>query len=219
MAKTLKELFDLLATLDGGAEFTALVNSQLNEVRTEAAGWRTKYSNLAENLGVKGNADQDAALEGIKATLAALTAGGQKPDQVGAQLQSLAEQVKTLTEKAAAEETKAKSEHDRRISEAKFNQALAALSKHQAANPQELAKILINNISAKEDDTIIYKNGEQELDVESGAAAWLEQNPWAKLNTQNAGAGSQGGKSGTLDLENMSVEDYAKYYADRESKK
>lgn len=155
---SLKKIYEALAGLENGAELTQSLNTELTGLRGESAEWRTKYSAVADSLGIKGTGDLDGALAGIKSALEAITASGGKPDEVGRQLQQLTAQVQQLTEKAAAEEARAKTEKDKRISETKLNKALAALQAGQAANPAELAKIVLANIQAKEDDSLVYQD-------------------------------------------------------------
>lgn len=214
----LKDIFTFLEKQENGADLIATLNKELNSLRTESAGYRTKYNGIATALGIKDREDAESALAGITKTLEAIAAGGNKPDAVGTQLADLAKKVQELTEKATAEEERAKTEHQKRISEAKLNKALAALSKNGASAPGEIAKILLANIEAKEDDSLVFKMGDKELDVEEGTKGWLEANPWAKANPQPGGAGSTGGKAGVTDYDNMSMEQFAEAFKKREQK-
>lgn len=212
---TLKEVYEALAGLENGADLTKVLNTEINGLRVEAGDWRAKYSGVADKLGIKGKTDQDEALAGIVNALAALSANGGKPDEIGRQLTQLTEQVKQLTEKAAAEETRAKTEREKRIGETKLNKAIAALQNGKAANPAEIAKIVLASIQAKDDDSLVFKDGDKELSVDEGVANWLKTNQWAVSNTQQPGAGSQGGSGGAADPNEMNMEEYAKWYAER----
>ena len=89
----------------------------------------------------------------------------------------------------------------------------AALAKGNALNPESMVKLVADSIIAKDDDSLVFKNGDKELSIDEGVKAWLAENPWAVKNTASGGAGSGGGKGGsggkyTLDdLKTMTAEE------------
>ena len=60
-----------------------------------------------------------------------------------------------------------------------------------------------------DNDTVVYLDGEAEIDVVAGATKYLEANPEFKANTSRPGAGSAPGGTGSPpDLEKMETGDY-----------
>lgn len=95
---------------------------------------------------------------------------------------------------------------------------MAALTKGNAANPQEIAKILTQSIKVGEDGSYHFTGDDgTESSIEDGAASWLKANAWAVKNTQKAGSGAGNGSGGTGghtytldDLKSMTAEDINK---------
>mgnify|MGYP001168685845 CR=1 FL=1 len=193
---TLQEIYAALAAVENGATMANTIQAEINRLRNEAATYRATKNKILQALGLQDGEDLDNQLAGIQASLSALSKTGNKPDEIGRQLAQLTAQVQQLTEKAKQEEERAKAEREKRINTTKLNQALAVLQAGNAANPQEIAKIILSNIQAKDDDTIVYMADGKEMTVEEGVKAWLAANSWAVKNTQTPGAGSAGGGSG-----------------------
>lgn len=179
--------------------------------QTAAQAAKAARDKVLAALGIKED-NVDAELAGLTASLEALKKSGTKPDEVGAKLAALTGQITQLTEKYNQSEKRAADERTKRIEGAKLSKALTALTNGKAANPEALAKIVLEKIHAKEDESIVYRDGDKELPVEEGVGTWLKANPWAVSNTQTPGSGSKssGGSGGTIytkaQLESMTPE-------------
>ena len=193
MAYTLKQIYAALAAVENGPDMIADLQTELSNVRSEAAQRRTEKQHILKSLGV----DDETGIESIAATLAALSKTGAKPDEIGKQIAALSEQVKTLTDAAAASEQQAQTEKDKRIAAIKANKALAALQAGNAANPEVISKLILDKLVAKDDDNLVYSDDGKEISVEDGVKNFLAANPWAVKNVQNPGGGSgPGGDAG-----------------------
>lgn len=207
----LKEVFEKLAGMDGGAELESAIKAEVTKLRGEAAAARTKsndvvkelkekYQSIIETLGLQ---DDDQAADNVKKmkeTLDGLSKSGQKPDEVLKQMSSLSKQVETVTKQLADMTKAAETEKTKRIEASKTSKAISALTAGNAANPEAIAKIIMENISVKDDgETLIFKNGEEELSIEDGTSSWLKTNPWAVKASPNAGSGASGNGGGGSD--------------------
>lgn len=191
MAFTLQQIFAALAAVENGPNMIADLQQEFTNLRGEAAKHRTDKQKVLQALGIQDGADVDTALNGITSTLDALKSSGKKPDEIGAQMAQLEQKLKTLSDELTAEKQGRQAERDKRIGATKMNKALAALQAGNAANPEMLAKLVMESIVVKDDDSLAYKDGDKELAVEEGITAFLAANPWAVKNTQNPGAGSK----------------------------
>lgn len=206
---TLAELYTALAAMENGSELVKTVKAEIAKVNSEAAGYRT------------GKNQAEAKIEELTAKVDELTAKGTGDQSEVAKLKA---QLDTFAKKYEAAENARKEEAAKRIKSDIFTKTVAALTKGNAANPQEIAKILTQNVKVGEDGSYHF-NGEDgvESSIEDGAALWLKSNAWAVKNVQKAGsgAGSSGGGTGgrtyTLeDLKSMTPEDINKNWADIE---
>ena len=100
-----------------------------------------------------------------------------------------------LQEATAAQEA----ERAKRLTTVKHSLAIDALTKGNAANPKEMAKLIVDNITGEEDNALVYKAGDKEISIEEGAAAWLKDNPWAVKVDPKGGSGSGGAGGGSGD--------------------
>lgn len=220
MAYTLKQIYAALGAVENGTEMIADLQQELSNVRNEAAQKRIEKNKILEALGIAADGgDAENQLKGIATSMEALKATGAKPDEIGAQLKALADQVKSLTDESAEAKKKAAEEHDKRIGQSKLNKALAALQAHNAADPETISQLILGNLVAKDDDSIVYNTGESEVAVEDGVKEFLTAHPYLVKNTQQAGSGSAGG-TGTkktyskAEIEAMSPDDINANWAD-----
>lgn len=103
-------------------------------------------------------------------------------------------QLDELNKKYEAAENARKEEQAKRVQADIMQQTVAALTKGNAANPSEIAKILVGSIKADEDGTYKFTNVKNEsVSIEDGAAGWLKDNAWAVKDTQNPGSGGGNG--------------------------
>lgn len=203
---TLAELYTALEAVENGPELVKTVKAEIAKVNSEAAGYRT------------GKNQAEARIEELTAKVDELTAKGTGDQSQVAKLQT---QVDALTKKYEAAEQARKDELNKRIHSDIQQQTIAALTKGNAANPQEIAKILTQNIQVDENDgSYRFTDADGTThSIEEGTASWLTANPWAVKNVSAGGAGSGGaGKSGhgytVDDLKGMSVEEINSHWDD-----
>lgn len=81
-------------------------------------------------------------------------------------------------------------------------------------------KLLEGNVQAKEDDSLVFMDGEKEISIDDGVKGWLGKNPWAVKNMAQGGGGTGGaggGKSYTMDdLKSMTPDAINENWADIE---
>lgn len=194
MSYTLQQIYEALGKVENGGAMVADLQDAISAARNEAAASRVAKNKVLDALGLRGE-DNDDALKNLSETLKALRQAG-NPETLGSQIASMQSQIKELTEKYAASETKAKAEREKRLAAARTAAVQAALAKGNALNPESMVKLVADNIVAKDDDRLIFRDGDKELSVEEGIRGWLAANPWAVKNTASGGAGSGGGKTG-----------------------
>ena len=210
MAYTLQQIYEALGKVENGGAMVADLQDVISQTRNEAAASRVAKNKVLDALGIRGE-DSDDALKNLAETLKALKQAG-NPETLGTQIAAMQSQIKELTEKYNASETKAKAERDKRLEASRTAAVQAALAKGNALNPESMVKLVADSIVAKDDDSLVFKSGDKELPVEDGVKAWLSANPWAVKNTASGGAGSGGGKGGgssyTMDdLKTMTAEE------------
>lgn len=213
MAYTLQQIYAALAAVQNGPDMMMDLQSEVSNLRTEAATHRTAKQKVLSALGIADGVDAETAVAGIKNTLETLKASGKKPDEMGAQFTQLSSEVKRLSDELKAEKDGRSAEREKRIGATKLNKALAALQAGNAINPEVISKLVLGNINAKDDDNLVFVgDGDKEMTVEEGVKAYLDANPWLVKNTNNGGSGGKPPATAgeQSDLENMSMEDYAK---------
>ena len=185
--KTLAELYAALAGVEKGGEMEALIKAEIARLNAESAKYRTE-KNTAE-----------AKVTELEAQIKELTDKGAGSQNT---VEKLQKQLDALTEKYEAAETARKDAEARRVQADIMQQTVAALTKGNAANPTEIAKILVSNISTKEDGSYSYTADGKEMSIEDGASGWLKSNSWAVKNTQNPGSGGAAG-GGTVKTDTL----------------
>lgn len=185
--KTLAELYAALAGVEKGSEMEALIKAEIARLNAESAKYRTE-KNTAE-----------AKVTELEAQIKELTDKGAGSQST---VEKLQKQLDALTEKYEAAETARKDAEARRVQADIMQQTVAALTKGNAANPTEIAKIIVSNISTKEDGSYSYTADGKEMSIEDGASGWLKSNSWAVKNTQNPGSGGAAG-GGTVKTDTL----------------
>ena len=199
MAYALKQIYEALAALDNGTDMLADLQAEIGRLRTESGDYPTANKQLLAQLGIDDPSKAQETLAGIKTTLDAIKASGQAPDTVGTQLSALSQQIKDLTAKYTASEEKAAAERSKRIQTAINSQLVSALTEGKAIKPDVFSNLLAANVIAKDDGSLVYKNGDKDTSVADGVKTWQTENTWAVKNDSNPGAGSgapSGGASG-----------------------
>jgi hypothetical protein len=98
----------------------------------------------------------------------------------------------------------------------KKSSLIKALTEKNAIDPELIAEVLSGKLKVKEDDSVVFLDGENEVDVAKGVEGFLETKKHLIKNSQSPGAGSSsGGQDGTQtpsveQLKAMNVEDYIK---------
>lgn len=183
MFKTLADLYAALAGVEKGSDMEKFIKAEIKRLNDEAAKYRSE-KNSAEDR-VKELEDKVKELED-KGT------GDQSA------MTKLQKQLDDLTKKYEAAETARKEAESKRQQADILQQTVAALTKGNAANPSEIAKIITAGVTVKEDGSYVYTGADgKETTIEDGATGWLKANSWAVKNTQNPGSGGiqNGGKS------------------------
>ena len=207
---TWQDAIKALEGMENGADLVSAVRTALNKANNEAKGLRTRAKTLAETLGVDMDAeDYDDQLTGIKSSLEAMKSSGAKPDEVGKKLAELEKQLKAMTTESEANRKAAEEATAKRAASVRRSALVEALTKAGAVKPAELAKLLEDRVKVLDNDSVVYLDGETEIDVVAGATKYLEANPEFRANRGQPGAGSApGGTGGAPDLEKMSDGDY-----------
>lgn len=172
---TLAELYEALSKLEDGAEMVSTVKTEISRLNGESAKFRTSKN------------EADAKIVELTAKVEELTAKGTGDQSAAEKMQK---QLDELKEKYEVAENARKEEQAKRVQADIMQQTVAALTKGNAANPAEIAKILVGSIKAEEDGSYKFTNAKnEEVSIEEGAAGWLKSNTWAVKNTQNPGSG------------------------------
>lgn len=208
----LKEVYAKLEGVEGGADLITAIKAEVQKINGEAAKSRTEGKTASEKaeavakklttvlsaLDLEDSEDLEDKIGTVKSTLDGIKAKGGKPDEVLLKFGKMEKEVKSLQDKLQAATTAQESERAKRLTTVKQSLAIDALTKGSAANPKEMAKLIMDNIAGDDDNALVYKSGDKEMSVEEGAAAWLKENPWAVKVDPKAGGGSggAGGASG-----------------------
>ena len=196
MAYTLQQIFEALGKVENGGAMVADLQDVISKTRTEAANNRVARNKVLDMLGLRDGDNLDTSLQNLATTMAIVKQLG-NPEELGTKMTALEKQLKDLTEKYTASEQKATEEHDKRIQTAIKSQLTAALAKGKAIQPDVFTQLLLANVKAKEDDSLVFKSGDKEISIAEGVEGWLKANPWAIKNDSHSGAGSgSGGNSG-----------------------
>lgn len=176
---TLAELYEALGKVENGSEMVSTIKAEISRLNGESAKFRTSKN------------EADAKITELTAKVEELTAKG-TGDQTAAE--KMQKQLDELTKKYEAAENARKEEQAKRVQADIMQQTVAALTKGNAANPAEIAKILVGSIKADEDGSYKFTNAKNEsVSIEDGAAGWLKDNAWAVKDTQNPGSGGGNG--------------------------
>lgn len=204
----LKEVFEFLEKQENGADYIATIKGETAKLSNEAKRHRTdgdtaraKVKALLEAAGVP---DDDKAVETlgkIKATNDAFAQGGKKPDEIAAQLATLTKGLDNANKQLAEMTEKANTEKAKRLNAVKTNALIEALTKQNCTSPQNVAKIITENIKVGDDEGLSFDYGDKMgLSVEDGVKAFLAENTWAvKARGSKGGGGSTGGAGGDDD--------------------
>lgn len=196
----IKEVYEKLEKVEGGAELITAVKTEISKLNNEAklnreAGDKAsaKVKSILESIGL---ADGDDVLEKakeMKSTLDTFKQGGKAPSEVAKQIIDLTKQVASVTKQLTEMTKTAETEKNKRYDAMKESALVDELTKGKAAAPREMAALIKGNLSIGENDEILYKNGDETLSVADGVKGWLEANKWAVKPGGSSGGGAPSG--------------------------
>lgn len=208
----LKEIYTKLEAMDGGSDIVAAVKSEIEKLNAEAKTHREKaaaaqkelesssgrYDAVLAALGIEDKENAADAAKELKGALDAFAASGKKPDEIAKELSGLTKRLSEIDKELADTKAAKEAETAKRIAALKTNSLLQALAKGNAANPEAISKILLENVTVGENDELAMQIGGESVSINDGVAAWLADNAWAvKVNASGgSGSGGHGGSSG-----------------------
>ena len=209
----LKEVYEKLEKVENGADLITAIKTEVAKVNGEAAKHRNenkastdkltstnqKLSTVLAALGLEDGEDLEEKVGTVKATLDGIRAKGGKPDEILLKFSKMEKDMKSMEAKLQEATAAQEAERAKRLTTVKHSLAIDALTKGNAANPKEMAKLIVDNITGEEDNALVYKAGDKEISIEEGAAAWLKDNPWAVKVDPKGGSGSGGAGGGSGD--------------------
>ena len=185
----LKEVYAALEATENGAAMVETIKSELAGVRKEAADARIAKNRAEEEL--TGLKKQHGELESKHRELETQL-GAAREEGAGAQteMQKLQGQIADLAKKYEAAETARKTAEEKRVQADIMAQTVDALTKANAVDPQEFAKLVVPNIKVTEDGAYCYTKADgTQGSIADCAAEWLDGKAWAIKDMQRRGSG------------------------------
>lgn len=182
----LAELYSKLENLEGGKELVEGFKGEISRINEGAKADRLKFEKQITDLTsardeLKGKVEEYEAHKGDKS-----------PEFI-----ALEKQVKTLMEKNEQSEKARLEEIEKRTNSEISAQTIAALTKANAIDPQELAKLITPQIKVQEDGSYGWTKEDGSIgSIEECTSAYLEGKTWAVKSNQQAGSGASGGAMG-----------------------
>ena len=199
----LKEVYAALEATENGAAMVETIKSELAGVRKEAADARIAKNKAEEEL--TGLKKQHGELETRHKELETQL-GAAREEGAGAQteMQKLQGQIADLAKKYEAAETARKTAEEKRVQADIMAQTVDALTKANAVDPHEFAKLIVSNIKVTEDGAYCYTKADgTHGSIADCAAEWLDGKAWAVKDMQRRGSGDgrsqDNGAGGTLE--------------------
>ncbi len=186
MPMTLAEFYAKLEGFEGGSELVTFVKGKLAEANGEAKTNREAKESLTVQLNAL-----TSERDGLQAKLSEIEkAGGQGQSEI----EKLQKQMKAWEEKyQKAEEARLEAEQ-KRVQADISSQTIAALTKANAMDPQEFAKLITPNITVGEDGKYAFTKQDGTIgSIEDGVNEWLTGKAWAVKDNQLGGGNGEGG--------------------------
>ena len=198
----LKDVFAALEAAENGAAMVETIKSELAGVRKEAADARIAKNKAEEELTAL-KTEHGALAEKHKELETQLGAARQEGAGAQTEMQKLQGQIADLAKKYEAAETARKTAEEKRVQADIMAQTVDALTKSNAVDPQEFAKLIAPSIKVAEDGTYSYTKADgAHGTIADGATEWLKDKTWAIKDTQKPGSGDgrsqTGGAGGTM---------------------
>mgnify|MGYP000955185098 CR=1 FL=1 len=199
----LKEVYAALEAAENGAAMVETIKSELAGVRKEAADARIGRNKAEEALTAL-KTEHGALAEKHKELETQLGDAQKKGAGAQTEMQKLQGQIADLAKKYEDAEAARRSAEERRIQADIMAQTVDALTKSNAVDPQEFAKLIAPSIKVAEDGTYSYiKADGTQGSIADGATEWLTGKAWAVKDTQLRGSGDgrsqDNGAGGTLE--------------------
>ena len=197
----LAEVYAALESVDNGVALIGAIKAEMTKLSEEAKKHREAKQQAEETV---------TKLTKEKEELQVKVDAAANDDGTGTQAyKQLVEQVKALQETVETERSARKEAEEKRIRADIAAQTVNALTKSNATDPEEFAKLLSGAIKVKDDGTYSYtKTDGTEGTINDCVADWLKDRPWAVKNTQTPGSGGEGAPGGASgDEERKMVEE------------
>lgn len=202
----IKDVYTALEKLDNGADLIAAIKAETNKLSNEAKTHRqsgekssAKVKALLESLGLEDSDDVAEKAKELKTTLDSFSQDGKKPSDVARQIAELTKTVHTTSTQLKAMTEKAEAEKTKRLAALVHSKAVDALTKGNAASPENMAKLIADKLIVGDDESISYKDGDKTMSLDEGVKGWLGENAWAVKANGQQGGGSSGGSGGEGD--------------------
>lgn len=191
----LAEVYAALESVDNGAALIGAIKAEMTKLSEEAKKHREAKQQADETVTKITKEKEELQAKVDAATKVDASAND---DGTGTQAyKQLVEQVKALQETVETERSARKEAEEKRIRADIAAQTVNALTKSNATDPEEFAKLLSGAIKVKDDGTYSYtKTDGTEGTINDCVADWLKDRPWAVKNTQTPGSGGEGAPGG-----------------------
>lgn len=167
------------------------LRTRLKAAEESATLTKEKLESIMTKLGL----DADSDITSAEAAVDKLIAGKGGNESVNAlqkRIERLEREKKTETEKLKADTA---AERAKRHDMIRLKDLQDALTANKAAQPGQLAQLLLAKTKVREeDDSVVYVNEKgEEIAISDGVKAYLDAYPEFRINDQRGGAGSGGG--------------------------
>ncbi len=185
----LKEVYAALEAAENGAAMVETIKSELAGVRKEAADARIGRNKAEEALTAL-KTEHGALAEKHKELETQLGDAQKKGAGAQTEMQKLQGQIADLAKKYEDAEAARKTAEEKRVQADIMAQTVDALTKANAVDPQEFAKLIAPSIKVAEDGTYSYTKADgTQGSIADGATEWLAGKAWAVKDTQLRGSG------------------------------
>lgn len=186
------EVYQALEQLENGQDLITAIKGETSRLNNEAKTTREKLQQQITEL--TGERDTLTTRVTELEQSAGADTGANSPEY-----KTLEKQLKAMSEKFELAETKAKEAEAKRIQSEIMAQTLNAFTKANAVDPQEFARLVVNDIKVQADGTYGYEKEDGTIgSIQDRTTEWLQGKTWAVKATGNTGSG-QGGNSGNGD--------------------
>ena len=185
----LKDVFTALEAGENGAALVETVKNELAAIRKAAADARVAKNKAETDL---------AALTQKHGEIEAKLAEVEKKGAGDlTELQKVQAQVSELSKKLETSEKARREAEEKRVQADIMAQTVDALTKGNAVDPQEFAKLIVPSIKVNDDGSYGYAKSDGTTGTIADCAAdWLNGKAWAVKDTQKPGSGAGTGGGG-----------------------